>query len=154
MQDNNNNNIIWVYLYPASYTAIVLLSCRPPLFKVLIRRDPVVSLSFWGSSLAGIEPKSSGSRGRHANPKAKFTTDNCRECSWSSLTTNYKDSNEGGRNSYLCRCCWHRMYSWGLRWIFWCRTKCCCQICAMVTLRKLIATGASIPEIERSEGTA
>mgnify|MGYP001801086002 CR=1 FL=1 len=31
-------HVIWVYLYPASYTVIVLLSGRPPLFLVLIRR--------------------------------------------------------------------------------------------------------------------
>ena len=55
----NNPALIWVYLYPASYTVIAPLSGRPPLFMVLIRRDLVISLSLPGSSLAGFEPNTS-----------------------------------------------------------------------------------------------
>ena len=54
-----NPALIWVYLYPASYTVIALLSGRPTLYMVLIRRALVISLSLQGSSLAGFEPNTS-----------------------------------------------------------------------------------------------
>ena len=63
---DNNNNMIWVYLYPPTSTVIVLLSNRPQLLKILIRRDPEFSLSLWGLSLAGIDPKTGWWRGRLA----------------------------------------------------------------------------------------